>query len=99
MKSDKLVSKIMNPKCSKCGDTDWLLEKDECRSYYAKVTEEPRWIEETKRKKVSKMRVVCAKCGGVSEDVSDMDVLIKEKPKLKVIWQTRMWDKFMDKNS
>jgi hypothetical protein len=84
-------------KCKTCGETNWLLEKQEIRFFYALVKEdadELRWIEETKRRKITSIRdvsIVCSKCGGHAKDIADMDYVIKFKP-LKVIWQTRFWD-------
>lgn len=82
----------MEAKCKKCGDTNWLLEKDEHRFYYAIVSsDELRWIEESKKKKISEFRLICSKCGGLADDFVDLSYMIKSKP-LKVVWQTNFWD-------
>ena len=83
-------------KCKTCGDTNWLLEKQEQRFYYAliKGDDELRWIEETKRRKTTSdkdISVVCSKCGGHAKDIADMDYVVKSKP-LKVVWQSRFWE-------
>ena len=86
----------MSAKCKECGKTNWLLEKQEQRFYYAlvKAEDELRWIEETRRRKTTRDKdiiIVCSKCGGHAADVADMDYVVKLKP-LKVVWQTRFWD-------
>ena len=82
----------MKAKCKDCGETDWLLEKNEKRYYYAVVNPtELRWIESIKLKEVSPYGLVCRKCEGSADTHADMQYIIKEKT-LKVIWQTAFWD-------
>jgi ssDNA-binding Zn-finger/Zn-ribbon topoisomerase 1 len=82
----------MKAKCKDCGETEWLLEKNEKRYYYAVVNPtELRWIERLKHKEVSPYSLICSKCEGSASTHADLQYTIKEKP-LKVIWQTAFWD-------
>jgi len=82
----------MKAKCNNCGETEWLLQKNEKRYYYAVVkSTELRWIEQTKLKEVSPFTLICSKCEGNAEKVADLGFMIKEKP-LKVIWQSNWWE-------
>jgi len=84
----------MKAKCKKCGECEWLLQKNEKRFYYAVVNpKELRWIEQTKLKELSAYTVICSKCEGNAEDVADMEFDIKEKP-LRVVWQTSFWERY-----
>ena len=88
----------MKAKCKDCGETEWLLEKNEKRYYYAVVNPtELRWIERLKHKEVSPYGLVCAKCEGSADTHADMQYTIKVKP-LKVIWQTAFWDNLSNKS-
>lgn len=82
----------MKGKCKKCGETEWLLQKDEKRYFYAVVkVDELRWIEMPKKKEVSEFSLICSKCEGNADEISDLSYMIKTKP-LKVVWQTQFWD-------
>jgi len=83
----------MKAKCKKCGECEWLLQKNEKRFYYAVVkSQELRWVEQVKLKEVSDYTLICSKCEGDALEVADLDFIIKEKP-LRVIWQTTFWER------
>jgi hypothetical protein len=83
--------------CNQCGRTDWLLLKDEHRFYYAKFDNtNMKWIELTARKHVSPYKLICAKCEKTAEEVASLDYVIKTRPALQVVWQTRFWKQFLE---
>ena len=80
-------------KCSTCGETSWLLNKKETRSYYAVVKpDEMRWVEMTKKKHTTPFELICAKCEESADTVASMAYQIRQKP-LRIVWQNAFFEK------